>query len=68
MVTGEDSCFEGHGFEYQHCILDGHFFKLIWCENCIDVCLKMTEINKKEAGNGPIKYWDQTQPKNNIKS
>ena len=25
MVMGEDSCPECHGFESQHCILDGHF-------------------------------------------
>ena len=25
---GGDSCFKGCGFEFQHHILDGHFFKL----------------------------------------
>ena len=25
MVVGGSSCSEGHGFESQHCILDGHF-------------------------------------------
>ena len=25
VVMGADSCSEGHGFESQHCILDGHF-------------------------------------------
>ena len=39
MVMGEDSCPEGHGFELQHCKLDGHFFTFICCKNCI-VCLK----------------------------
>ena len=29
MVMGEDSHSEGRGFEYQHCILDGHFSYLI---------------------------------------
>ena len=26
VVIGENSCSEGHGFESQHHILDGHFF------------------------------------------
>ena len=37
-----------------HRILDGHFFTYICCKNC-NVCLKKTEINKKEAGLGPLK-------------
>ena len=28
MVMGGDSCSEGHGFESQHRILDGHFSHL----------------------------------------
>ena len=28
MVTEEDSCSKGHGFESQHCILDAHFSHL----------------------------------------
>ena len=36
-------------------ILDGHFFALICCKNCIDVCLKRLKINEKEAGVGPLK-------------
>ena len=36
-------------------ISDGHFFKLIYCKNCIDVCLKRPKLNKKEAGDGTLK-------------
>ena len=25
MIVGQDLCSEGHGFESQHSILDGHF-------------------------------------------
>ena len=54
MVMGDDSCLKGCGFESWHNILDGHFFTLIFCKNCI-VCLKRLKINKKEAGVGPFK-------------
>ena len=50
---GVDSRSKGRGFESQRRILDGHFFTLICCKNCI-VCLKRPKINKKEAGVGPI--------------
>ena len=53
MVMGRDSRSEGHGFESQHCILDGHFFTYICCKNC-NVCLKRPKINKKEARVGPF--------------
>ena len=54
MVMGGDSCSEARGFESQGSILDGHFFTLICCKNCI-VCLKRRKINEKEAGVGPFK-------------
>ena len=54
MVMGDDSCSRGRGFESLHHILDRHFLTLICCNNCI-VCLKITKINKKEAGDGPFK-------------
>ena len=50
VVMGGDSWSEGYEFECQHHILDGHFFTLISCKNCIDVCLKNSENNDKEAG------------------
>ena len=31
-----------------------HFFKLICCKNCNDVCLKRPKINEKEDGVGPF--------------
>ena len=43
MVMGGDSCPEGHVFESQHHVLDGHFFTLVYCKNCVDVCLKKTK-------------------------
>ena len=54
MVMGDNSCLRVHGFESQHGILDGHFFALLCCINCI-VCLKRPKINEKEAGVGPLK-------------
>ena len=53
MVMGEDSYLRGRGFESQCHILDGHFFALICCKNCI-FCLKKTKINEKEAGVAPF--------------
>ena len=61
-----DSHFEGLGFKSLHClmwslyhhhILDGHFFTLICCKNCIDICLKKT-VNKLKRllGWWPIKH------------
>ena len=35
VVMCDDSCLRGCGFESQHRILDGHFFILICCKNCI---------------------------------
>ena len=54
MVMGDDSCAKGRGFKSRHCILDGQFFTLICCKNCI-VCLKGLKINEREAGVGPFK-------------
>ena len=31
-----------------------HFFRLICCKNCYDVCLKRPKINQKVAGVGPF--------------
>ena len=54
MVMGDDSCSRDCGFESQRRILDGHFFALICCKNCI-VCVKSSKINEKEAEVGPFK-------------
>ena len=51
---GDDSCSKGCGFKSPRRILDGHFFILIYCKNCI-VCLKNPKINEEEAGFGPFK-------------
>ena len=51
MVMGDDSCLQGCGFKSLRHILDGHFFTLICCKNCI-VCLKKTKNKRKEAGVG----------------
>ena len=53
MVTGGDSCERGHGFKFQHQILDGDFFTLICCKNCI-VCLNRPKINKNWPRSGPF--------------
>ena len=53
MVMGDNSCFRGHGFEFQRLILDEHFFTLNCCKNWI-VFLKRLKINEKEAGVGPF--------------
>ena len=49
MVMGDDSCSKGYEFKSRHHILDGHFFTLICCKNCI-VCLKRPKINEKRPG------------------
>ena len=49
MVMGDDSCSRSCGFETQHSVLNGHFFTLFCCKNCI-VCLKRPKTNEKEAG------------------
>ena len=49
MIEGDDSYSKGRGLESQHCILDGHFFTLIGCKNCI-VCLKDRKLIKKSPG------------------
>ena len=52
VVMGGDSCSKGRGFKSWHCILDGHNFTYIFCENCNNVCFKRLKINDKEAGVG----------------
>ena len=51
VVMGDDSCLKGRGFESRRRILDGHFFTLISCENCL---FEKTENKLKEAGIGPF--------------
>ena len=53
MVKGGDSCSEGCEFISQVCILDGHFFTFVCCENCY-VCLKKAKIKEQEAEDGPF--------------
>ena len=53
VVTGGGSRSRGCGFKSQYCILDGHFFTLYCCKNCI-VCLKRPNVNEIEAENGPF--------------
>ena len=47
MVMGDNSCLKVRGLESRHLLLDGHFFTLICCKNCI-VLLKGPKINEKE--------------------
>ena len=47
MVMGDNSCLKGCGFESQRRKLDGHFFTLICCKNCI-ICLKKTKNKLKK--------------------
>ena len=46
---GDNSCLKGRGFESLHHMLDGHFYALICCKNCI-VCLKRAKLNVKRPG------------------
>ena len=51
VMSGDNSCSNGCGFESRRCILDGHldiFSHCFCCKNCI-VCLKRPTINEKEA-------------------
>ena len=54
VVMGGDSCSKDHGFKSWHLILDGHFFALICCKFCNDVCLKIPKINDKRGRGWPI--------------
>ena len=54
VVMGDNSCSEGREFESWRHVLNGQFFTLICCKNCI-VYLKRPKINEKEAGAGPFK-------------
>ena len=54
MIMGDDLCSRGCGLKSRCHILNGHFFALICCKNCI-VCLKRPKINEKEARVGPFK-------------
>ena len=54
VVMAWDSKSLGHGFKSQHHVLDGHFFALICCKNCIDVCLKKTKNKQKRCRGCPI--------------
>ena len=53
VVSGDDSCSRGRGFESRCVIYWMHFFTLICCKNSI-VCLKRPKINEKEAEVGPF--------------
>ena len=55
VVMGRDSSSKGRGFEYQHPILDGHFFGYNCCKNGNDDCLKRLKLNEKEAGLAHLK-------------
>ena len=54
MVMEDDSCLKGRGFEYRHRILNGMTFFTFICRKNGIVCLIKTEINEKEAGDGPF--------------
>ena len=48
LVMGGGSCSEGHEFESQHCILDGHdIFYIDLLKNCNNACLKRPKIKKR---------------------
>ena len=55
VVTGDNSCLKGCGFESWCRTLDGHLdiFTLICCKNYI-VCLKTPKLKEIEAGDGPF--------------
>ena len=50
VVMGGDSHSEGHGFESQCHILDGHFFTLICCK--IPLMLVWKRLKKRKRGRG----------------
>ena len=51
---GGDLNSKGRGFESRHRKLDGHFFTLICCKVCNDVCFKRKKINYKRGWGWPI--------------
>ena len=52
MVMVGDSCSEGCEFKSLHCLLDGHFSHLF--VERIAFFFEKTQINEKEAENGPF--------------
>ena len=48
MVMGGDTCFEGRGFESQHCILYGHFSHFFVVQ--LYYLFAKDENKRKEAG------------------
>ena len=52
MVMVGDSCSEGCEFKSLHCLLDGHFSHLF--VERIAIFFEKTQINEKEAENGPF--------------
>ena len=56
MVSEGHSCAEGSGFEYQHGILDGHFFTHFCCKNC-NVCLKRRKRGRDDPFLKKITPW-----------
>ena len=52
VVMGGDSRSEGHGFESQCHILDGHFLTLICCKIALIFAWKRPKINEKAAEDG----------------
>ena len=55
VVMDDNLCLRGCGFESRRGILDGHFFTLICCKNCI-FRLNKTE-NKRNRGRGWPIFW-----------
>ena len=53
VAMGKDSCFEGHGFESQHQILDEHFSHIFVVK--LQCLFEKTKINAKETRVGPFK-------------
>ena len=54
VIMGGDSCSEGCGFKSLHHLLGEHFFTLICCKICNDVCLKRPKINDNRGRGWPI--------------
>ena len=52
MFMGGDSCSEGHGFESQYRLLDGHFLHLFIAK--IVMLFEKIKMNEQEDGDAPF--------------
>ena len=66
VVTGDNSCLRGHGFEFRHCTLDGHDIDWHWFVVKIVLFVEKSENKQKEARVGPFQKLSFQFRKNSV--